>query len=407
MKNIIKNNLFLKLLALLFAVIIWVMVININDPTETKMIDNIKITTVNGDILQGKDKSFTLGNNGAINVQVMGRKTIISELTADDFIAKADMSKLSITNTVEVTVKTKKNLDILILNDVRLINVTIDNVVETPFPITIKSEGNPIEGMAVGALTSEPEQVTIRGSESMIRKIKEIVGKIDVSNARKDIEADTDLTIYDYEGNVIKSESVSMRFDKVKAKAKIYRIKTVPIVITNVPDPESGYATGDVLVNPSSVNITGPSEVLSKINNLSIPFDENKFGKIGKDNLTTSFDIKDFIPEGTTLVGDNSNISIKIVVDKRYEKEVKISGIDIVVRNKETGMNYNIQDIKFNIYGTKSILEKITKASDLQPEIDVKNLQEGSSNVELVLKPLVGIKYDKQYINVEVTRSGE
>ncbi len=403
MKKILKNNLFFKLLALFFAFIVWILIINLNDPVETDTIKDIKITTINSDILQSKDKQFSLANNGLVNIQISGRKTLISNLTADDFVAQADMSKVSITNTVEVTIKPKKDIDVLIYNNTRLINVSIDNVIEAPFPITIRTTGSPQDGMAVGGTTSNPEQVIIRGAESLLHKIKEVVGTVDITNARKDVKSSTELTIYDYEGNKINPESVVLKTSKVNAVVMINRIKTVPLVIKDVPKAATDYAVGDIIVNPMSVNITGSTEDLIKVNNIVIPYDTNKFGTINNETISGTFDITDYLPKDITLVGDNSMISFRIVIDKRFEKEITVTKSDISIRNRNISHDYSIlNDVKIVIYGTKSALEKIQNVSDLNPYIDVKDYESGRYNFNLNINPIINVETNSYNIEVEI-----
>lgn len=400
----IQNNLFFKLLSLIVALIIWVLIINVNDPMENKTIKNIKISTINTGILQSKDKKFTLSNNGLVNIQIYGRKTLVSNLTEEDFVATADMSKLSITNTVEVNIKPIHDMDIVIYNNSRLVNVSIDNVIETPFPVTIKSTGVPQEGMAVGSLTSTPKEITIRGAESMLHKIKEVVGTIDVQGARQDVTEEVGLKIFDYDGNEINPDSVSLKLTKVSAKAGIYRIKTVPIVITDVPKPADGYAVGDISINPMSINLTGPPDLLTKLNNISIPYNSEKFGDLESNTVSATINIKDYIPEGITLVDENPMVSVQIVVDKKFEKKIKISSKDISLRNRDSNLSYKINDdVEITVYGTKSTLEKIGKVSDLNPYIDVKGYDKGTSNISIELKPLFNIGYDSKTVSVEIS----
>ena len=54
MKKKITNNLDLKILALFFSVILWLIVVNIDDPVKTVTFSGVEVKILNGDELTKK-----------------------------------------------------------------------------------------------------------------------------------------------------------------------------------------------------------------------------------------------------------------------------------------------------------------------------------------------------------------
>ena len=83
MKHKFTRNIGLKFLSLIVAFLIWLLVANVDDPTQTVLFKNIKITTVNTESVTELDKVFDVveddvyGDTG--NHQSHGAKQCASE----------------------------------------------------------------------------------------------------------------------------------------------------------------------------------------------------------------------------------------------------------------------------------------------------------------------------------------
>ena len=93
MKLKLTDNLFLKILSVGIAVLIWLVVMNINDAEKTKVFSK-SVKLINTDVITENGKVFrVVEGTDYVNVRVRTRKSVIDELSADDFIVTADMQK--------------------------------------------------------------------------------------------------------------------------------------------------------------------------------------------------------------------------------------------------------------------------------------------------------------------------
>lgn len=405
MKKMLKNNLFFKLASLIFAIIIWYAIINLSDPIDTRIIKNIPIKTINEDALVSRDKAYSLGNNARVSIEVSGRITVISNLTENDFIAEADLSKLSITNTVEVVIKPKvEDLDISITNSTRLVNVNIENVIEAPFPVSIVALGKPDENFTIGEIITEPKEVIVKGAESVIKNIKEIRGEINVDGIKEDIEQEVDIVPLDVDGKPFNDDILTLNEVKVKAKVNLYKIKSVPIVVNGIPKPSKGYSISDVVVNPSTINITANDSLLSSITEINIAYDEKKFGLLQNDTISVTLDLNDYIPEKVKLTGMADKVTIKIELSETMTKELVIPKEIIQIKSKINGLSYEIEDSNITVkaYGSKAVFDKLEKVEKLQPYVVFNGLNTGTYDVELKFGNNKYLEFDKTNIKVKI-----
>ena len=95
MKEKLIKHLDLKILALLFAVILWLIVVNIDDPVKTVQFSGIKVQILHTSELEKQGLCYdVIEGTDTINVSVTGRRSIIEEISKENITATADMKAL-------------------------------------------------------------------------------------------------------------------------------------------------------------------------------------------------------------------------------------------------------------------------------------------------------------------------
>ena len=97
LRNVVKKltkNLGLKILALLFAAVMWMGVVNLDDPPMNKKF-TIAVTVENEEAVTSMNKYFEFDSESSnVTINVLGKRSIINDISASDFKATADMSRL-------------------------------------------------------------------------------------------------------------------------------------------------------------------------------------------------------------------------------------------------------------------------------------------------------------------------
>ena len=123
MKDKLFSNWGLKLLSLILGFIVWVTVLNVDDYSTTRQIKDIPVTLINTDAITDKNQLYDIVSGETVDIIIKGRRSVVNSLGASDFTAVADMSKLSITNAVNITVtanspSVNNNISITIVDNV-------------------------------------------------------------------------------------------------------------------------------------------------------------------------------------------------------------------------------------------------------------------------------------------------
>ena len=199
-----KNNLGLKILAVLFAIFLWWMVVNIDDPINKKTYA-VDVTVTNPEVITNAGKSYQiLDDTKSISVTVKARRKVLDEIKKSNIVATADLREMQDTSVpIRVSVSGFEGDYEEVTANPRNIQVKVENTQKKTFPITTVALGTPRDGYVVGSMTASPKTVDISGPESSIAKISKVVAKVDVSEISSDATMQASLIYYDAADNII------------------------------------------------------------------------------------------------------------------------------------------------------------------------------------------------------------
>ena len=94
----IFNNIGLKILAVMFSVLLWLISVNINDPVDTEVYRNIPVEMENTSLLTDEGMTYeVLDDTDRVTVTVRANRSVLENINASDVTATADFSELSFT----------------------------------------------------------------------------------------------------------------------------------------------------------------------------------------------------------------------------------------------------------------------------------------------------------------------
>lgn len=186
MKERIGNNLLLKIVSVVFAFLLWVFVINVDNPVIKKTFSDVPVDIINEQVLDDLNQIYKIDEGETVSFTVRGKKDIIDQLKKSDFQATADLSSMSDVHAVPIKVEAlryKEQLDID--TDNATVKITLEDLKSDQIPVTVKITGKPAKGYAVSDETATPNLVSVSGPKSVIAQIDEIVATVDVTGLKK------------------------------------------------------------------------------------------------------------------------------------------------------------------------------------------------------------------------------
>ena len=94
LKELLTNNLVLKLISVVVALLIWLVVVNIDDPIDTQTYRNVPVQVTNGGYIESMNKTYRLDDeDSTVTVILRGKRSIIKN-RQEDLVAEADLTQI-------------------------------------------------------------------------------------------------------------------------------------------------------------------------------------------------------------------------------------------------------------------------------------------------------------------------
>lgn len=398
MKKRLTDNLGLKICSFVFAVLLWLVVVNVDNPVKTKQFDNISVKLQNANIITEEGLVYEiLDSTGTVTVSVSAPRSYLELLSKDDIVAVADFNNITAANTINITYYSKRYNDRItnFKGSIESVKLNIEPKKMLQLVLNTKTVGEVEDGYVIGRVTTDQNQVRISGPESVVSQIKSAVIEVNVSGTTTDIATYEDVKLYDAENNEITATSIVKNVDSVKVDVEILATKTVPIHYSVMGTPASGYRqTGEVTGVPSEITIAGSADALKNISQIEIPSEAlNINGK--KENLVENISVKTYLPNGITIVDSNytGKAVVTVYIEEEQKKELHLAENNILLTNIPNGYKVSVDEeseIILKMTGLQADISEVL-ISDIVGKIDVKaymeeknlnRLEEGEYTIE-------------------------
>ena len=383
MKKSLTNNIGLKLLAFIFAFMLWLLVVNIDDPVDTKTFDDIPVSIEYTEVVTQDQRSYqVLDGTDTVNVTVSATRSVLEKISAENIVATADMRELYLESQIPIEITIPGYEFETATASPRNVQVKIEQNKSDTFPITVTTTGTVRDGYVLGNVQADPERVTVNGPESVIDQISKVVAEVNVSGLSSDSSIDAVLTYYDEDNNEISAEQLANNLGTtgVKVNVILYHTARIPVTVdTSEVTAADGYSISEVTWTPEEIQLAGEKEVLDALEEIRIPADAIDITSISQRTEKT-VDITPYLPEGTRLVDENgNNILVTARVAREGTKSFDIPVGSITVNNLDDALTVSGygsgDDLEVHIGGPQEQLNSL-ELSDLAVSIDLKNCTE-------------------------------
>lgn len=408
----LTNNIGLKILATVFAVALWIVVYNIDDPIKGKTITT-NVTFENTDYITKMGKCYeVLDGNNTVTFYFTAQRSVYENITPSSFSAVADMEKIEFneeTNIyrVPVVVTPVKNVNsINIATKQMYIELGLEDRMSIQKPIKANTVGTVADGCALGNVRiANTNVIKISGPESIVSTIDTATATINVEGMSADITDSVIPVLYDVEGNAVDTTKLEMSLNTVSISAQILGTKDIEMEFETMGNPAEGYKMTGISSNPQTIRIKAENAILNTIDKITIPSEVLDLTDVTED-IEKTIDITSYLPEGASVVISSEakvevTVSIAKVTTKTYKVPVENIQIQGLAENYKAALEGEFVEIE--ITGVKDDLKKLDE-DKIQVILDASTLGAGNHKVPVyaaVDENLYEARRAKVTINIE------
>lgn len=405
----LTKNLGFKILAVVFAFILWLVVYNTDDPTVTVSYTT-NVTVENASAVTEMNKCYeVLNGTNTVTFAVTAKRSVLNKLEDTDFTAVADMNRMIVNEEgdeanvpIEITSK-RSNSSLKYNGKNKYLEVSLEDLMKRRFIITADTSGKVADGYALGEVTvTNPNVLNVSGPASIVNKIDSVVATIDVEGMSMNLSDNVIPALYDADGQEIDTTKLKLSNTTVTISAKILSVKEIPLVFSTTGVPYGDYRVVEISSKPETVKVKGSSTILNPLSSLTIPGDVlNVSG--AREDITTTIDISEYLPDGVELVNaSDATVTVTVRIEAYESKKFNLNTSQITVDGLDTNYDLSFEQstVAVTVSGLKNNLNTLT-VSQLSASIDVTDLGVGTHQVNLELS-LDEDNYAYQTITVTV-----
>ncbi len=419
MREALTKNWGFKVLALGFSFLLWLAVVNVQDPVMTKTFTGVPVTVVHPEIITNRGNTYqVVEGTETVSVVVKAKRSDMEKLRADSIVATADMKNLDTKSGTLIPI------DVIITASVRNsyeayatpgnIQIQIEANKTKSFPITVNTSGNLKDGYVLGEAKANPEKIEISGPESVVTSIDKVVASVQLNGESEDTELEARLEIYDANGKSIAMTTLedNLNGETVKVSITVQQKKNVAVYFdTSGIQVADGYVLEDVSAEPETIEVVGEADELDKIDSIKVPAEALQETNLAE-TVERTVDVANYIPRGLRVLDETKGapVVVKITVAKAGTKRFEFPVGSISVLNLPNGYKVSYDttgNIEIAVIGTKEELDSMSELEQGSVYINLIDMKsEGSYTVPLEIVLPNGVQLDHE-VTIGVTLEKE
>lgn len=401
MKKKLTNNLFLKILSILFAFILWLVVVNINDPDITETISGIPITIINEEKITEQGQIYYIESPVSQygSVVVKGARSIVDNLRGSDIKATVDFRDVSSVGAVTINYTLPDGVT-LVTKRVEMMRIVTEDLKSDTFDVAILTKGSTADGYLLGDGKVSPNRVRITAPESILNLIKNVVVEVDVDGISTDISTQSSLHLYDGNGKEINyTENSNIRISTTTLSVNITMLRTQmkPLELELTGEVQEGYRFLGMNCDVSEVAVKGlPAAVLS-FRTISVP---ESSGALDLSELTEEtevlLDLNQYLPEGISLRNETDRyVKVTLNVQPLYERELYLTMNEIRIDNIPEGMDLTYNRDSTVLVRLEGLYDDVYAilSDEMNPRVDLSRLGAGVHRIAVLLDVPDGVEH--------------
>lgn len=389
----VRRHPFLKLTAVLIAILFWMIVIA-SDPTLERQKEMTATVSVTGaDTLRSRGYVVTDDlTSSPITVNITARVTQgnYDRATAASFSPRLDLSQITSDGQQEVSFSAGYSTYGEIQSfEPKSMTVNVERyITRSRVPVVVRVTGEMPQGLWRSATSCDPNLVSVSGPASLVEQVRRAVVELPLEGLRADMEdcqVTSPVTLETADGQTISSPLIRITFESVTVDSASIECSVLPTRSVAVDaasaitgTPAHGYEVGEIRVSPETVTVADSAEALKNL--------EAMFVQSPVDVTGATEDLLVTVPlAGATAHSYCSAREVAVSVTIRPATHTHTyNDLPVQVENLGPGLKAALSRAKLGavLSGAYQDMESL-KAANIHLYVDAQGLAAGVYNVEV------------------------
>ena len=404
-----------KLLSIMIAIGLWFMVINTENPVETRsytasiQLQNEEALTERGYVVVNDDEL----SSTRVTVRLRGQRLALDALSQSSTRVQAvvDLSDViysysgePVSVPVDIVIPSVVNSSFEILSkSVQTVSVDIQPYVNKDFDVKAVVNTTDETAKELANAVASPGSVTVYGARSIVESVAEVRAYVSPETVEDGMVMTAVPVAYNADGIVV--GDVTFGTEELSVMITLDEVKSVRVNLSLTGEVADGYEITDYYTTPETMEVAGDAAALSRLTAINLP-DIDVTGL--EANSGYEFFAGDYLPDGLRAL-DGGRIPAPVIVQEEETMELIIP-VDSVTWGDTLAEGYMAsisgEDISISVKGVASVIDTLT-AADIEAHIDLDGLEEGEHDdvyVRFELPEGVSLAGGGGTVNVSITQ---
>ena len=382
--GLLRSNLLLKIMALLFAVILWSYVLNENNPVREYKMPGIKVEFKNYEEL--RDKGLYISGSlsdilESVDVYLEVNQSDIKYLSEENVKAYIDLSTVSGPGECTRDINGDTRYGEVTGKSQRSVTFYVDEYETRPVPVNVNVTGNVPDGYYAATPEISPNVITIAGASVDVEKVASAVCTVDLNGLTQGYNKSVEVHLLDSDGNEVDKSLFSEGVPSVIVNLEVLATKTVSVdvktAIMGQDELAAGYEIAGITCEPDTVEIAGDPDVIADISSVGLtPY------PVSGASTSVAILLDYQLPDGVSVLSEDK---AQVYVEIRQILDTKdYSGISIDTRNLADGLSAQLSESRTDVTVMAGMAQlSRLKRSDIVPYVDLEGLGKGQHTVSI------------------------
>ena len=260
MGHMTSNNLAAKIVALILAAILWIYVMNEqNPPIESTF-------TVQVQLRNSQSNLVVSDIPDTVRVKLRGPRSIIAGVLTKDMMCYIDLKGLAEgRHNVRIITQAPSSLEIVETNPDK-VTIRLETAIKRQLPVEIGLNGTVGTGTAISKVIPNPEKVTFEGARAAVESVEKVYVPVDITGKIADFQVAAPVVPVNRAGKEV--EGLTLYPDKITIGVVVVKEginKTIDIRPLTYGDLALGYTLKSITTDPPRIEVVGLADQVEKL----------------------------------------------------------------------------------------------------------------------------------------------
>lgn len=369
----ITSNTTQKLISILFALVFWLFVMDIENPEINRTFRGVDVQVIGIEQLQKSDLVLMDDARLSIDVKVTGRRKAVLAMTSSDIKLSLDLYRAQ-AGVATFPILAKILDDSVVVQELSQTEVTwtIDQWVDVTVPIQVDVEGSFEEPYYLDVLGLSADAAIVSGPSSYVDRVVKVSGVLSLEDPLATPNYTVTLIPLDASGKAV--EGVTLSIDQVGVTLQVGTKKEVPLVAQLMGDLADNLRLDEMTLSQETITIMGDPSVLDEIDAVTIepiPMAER--------SQTETLAVVLVLPEGVTAEFDGP-ITMTFAISDLKEETYTLLPNQVRWLNLEEGLKVqlaNEEGLDILVKGTQEEIDGLS-SDTVFARFDLADLEPGT-----------------------------